>query len=280
MNYFLVVIFLVSFFSSSYLILESWSNRIYQNIEKQSKYLEKKLEKEFIKFSYKGIIFIFLLFILSSLSIFIFSHNSTYSFAYLSLIPLILFSILKLHSRIRRKKVIEQLPTLLDIIEGYLKAGFSFHHALNKSCKKLKSPIREELKVVEGNIQIGIPADEALRSIYERIGGDEALIIFITISNSIKHGSNVSEMISNVKFALLEKRKMEKKLRAQTSQGKLQGVVLSIVPILLVGCLNIAMPGYFTSLVSSSVGIVIIFTSITLLTLGWILIFLITRPRF
>ncbi|NIS77331.1 MAG: hypothetical protein GTO00_06885 [Deltaproteobacteria bacterium] len=87
------------------------------------------------------------------------------------------------------------------------------------------------------------------------------------------------EMVAKVKDSLLLKQKAEKKMQAQTAQGKLQGVVLTLMPLALVFALEAVLPGYFNALLSNQAGRLILAAVFVLLLAGWLLILRIVKPE-
>ncbi len=86
-------------------------------------------------------------------------------------------------------------------------------------------------------------------------------------------------MIGKIKHSLMEKQRLEKKMRAQTSQGKLQGIVLTLIPLILLFSLNAVMPGYLHALTSIPVGRFIVVIISVMLILGWAMIYKIIKPE-
>ncbi len=279
MRAFLIILYSLSLAAAIYLLLEKWGGAVLERAKRESRTVQVKLEREFIRVSRKNV-FGFCAALLAFIG---FVLLTTRYVAIIAASPLIAAGAFQLifciYSRRRKKRILHQVPFFLDLVESHTKAGVSFQQALQEITGKVKSPLKEEIEIIRGNINIGLPLPDALRSLYERAPAEETLITYLSISNCLKNGANMREMVAKVKDSLLLKQKAEKKMKAQTAQGKLQGVVLTIMPLALVFALDAVQPGYFNFLLSNQAGRLILAAVFVLLLAGWLLILRIVKPE-
>jgi tight adherence protein B len=275
----LLILFFGSFASISFSMLEIFGEYLLRGLHSKSRSFQKKLEREFIKITSR-IMVIIITGVIAVTTTFFFLTDMKFSIFILP--PILTIGLLltfKVYVYKRNRKVLHQLPSFLDLTETYSKAGITFSQSLHEITEKVKSPMREEIKIITGNLNIGLSLEESLKSLYERIPAEETLITYLAIINCINNGANIGEMIGKIKHSLMEKQRLEQKMRAQTSQGKLQGIVLTLIPLILLFSLNAVMPGYLHALTSIPVGRFIVVIISVMLILGWAMIYKIIKPE-
>jgi len=145
--------------------------------------------------------------------------------------------------------------------------------------ERIKGPLGDELKVITGNMEIGLSPGEAILSLYERIPCEETMILTLSFSTILERGGDIVGMTKEVRNAITLKRKGEEKMRTLTAQGRLQGIALSLIPPLLFIAMNFVMPGYLAAITGTFTGKVILMIAFSLLFCGWGMIFFITRRK-
>jgi tight adherence protein B len=275
----LLIVYFASFGAAAYVLFDTWGDALLERMKSRSRNVHKKLEREFISVSKKRIIVTCAIVTFLTAAIFLAMKNG----AIVIVFPIMCLGAFQasfhVYSHRRRKNIVSQISFFLDLLESHIKAGVSFPQALKEITGKVKNPLKEEIEIITGNISIGMPLEDALRSLYERTPSEETLITCLSISTCLGNGANMSEMVAKVQHSLVEKQRAEKKMRAQTSQGKLQGIILTSVPLFLVLALNTIMPGYFHNLISAPAGKLILAMVGVLLSIGWMMIIRIIKPE-
>jgi len=137
---------------------------------------------------------------------------------------------------IRRRRVqrfMEQLPDALHSLASTLRSGVNLPKGLEQLASWQPAPLSEELRMVLSEYQIGRDLGEALDSMHSRIDRAEIdlLIGAITISRSV--GGNLADTLESLAETLSEKQTIEGKIHALTAMGRMQGWVVSAVPLLM-----------------------------------------------
>ena len=124
-----------------------------------------------------------------------------------------------------------QLADALVAIAGAMRSGFTFRQAMTEVAANAHAPLGQEFKVFTREMQLGTPLDEALDHLAERVGSTE-LDLFVSASQiALKVGGNVAEMFDKLAGTLRERFRLEGRIRTLTAQGKLQGVIIGLMPI-------------------------------------------------
>ncbi|CAG4893473.1 type II secretion system F family protein [Paraburkholderia saeva] len=172
-------------------------------------------------------------------------------------LPLALMLPKKVVARMRAKRIValeKQLPDALLMLAGALRAGASFPVALESVVHESTPPIAEEFDLLMREIRLGIDLDVAMRNVEKRIPVPDFMMVTAAITIAREVGGNLAEALESVARTLREKLQMEGKIRALTSQGRMQGIVMTCLPLLLMLVLRFIEPVAMAPLFSEPVG--------------------------
>ena len=173
-------------------------------------------------------------------------------------LPRATFSILE---KQRRRAIVLALPDALLQLSGALRAGSTFNASLEALVSEHGGAIAQELSLVLREQRLGIRLDESLENLGERVKSEEIDIVITAILIAQDVGGNLAEVLTRVAETLRSKITMEQRIDSLTSQGVMQGYVVTALPSLIVIAL----------LVFENEAIMPLFTSL----LGWIFLVLI-----
>ncbi len=157
--------------------------------------------------------------------------------------------------RARRIRTLErQLPDMLLMIAGALRAGASFPIALESGVQESAPPISQEFDLLLREIRLGIDLDVAMRNIEKRIPVPDFMMVTAAVTISREVGGNLAEALESVASTLRGKLQMEGKIRALTSQGRMQGIVMTCLPLFVMMVLRMLEPAAMAPLFTSPVG--------------------------
>jgi tight adherence protein B len=137
----------------------------------------------------------------------------------------------------RKYKFQEQLPDTMTMVASSLRAGASLQMAFEVIVQEQPPPISQELGLVVREQKLGVALEESLNAMGKRIELEDFSLVVSAIVIAKDVGGNLSEILDRLANTLRAKAVMEGKIRALTSQGKLQGIVVGLLPIFLAGVL-------------------------------------------
>jgi tight adherence protein B len=174
----------------------------------------------------------------------------------LSLVGVILPTYLIRYYRRRRIRRFEgQLVDALDQMAAALRAGLSLQQAMDNVGKEADPPLGQELGLTFRELKLGVPMDEALNNLSARVSSDDLRLV-TTASNICRQlGGNMAEMFETIAQTVRERFRLEGRIRALTAQGKLQGWVVSSMPIILGLVLNWMRPDLMQPMLHSWFGV-------------------------
>jgi len=149
-------------------------------------------------------------------------------------VPRLLFAFFK-HRRMRTLR--NQLPDAIMLVSGGLRAGASLPGALTQMVAESQAPISQEFELFLREQRIGVSFDEALDSFEKRIPVEEIALLSSALRVARETGGNLAEALERLASTLREKLTIEGKIRALTAQGKLQGIVVGLLPLALMAVL-------------------------------------------
>ncbi len=142
-----------------------------------------------------------------------------------------------LHRR-RLDKMEQQLPDALMMLAGGMKAGVSMTQAIQQLVLEAQPPISQEFDLMLREQRLGVPLDEALDNLNGRVPLQSVTLTVSAMRIAGETGGQLAETLERAAQTLRSKLAMEGKIRALTSQGKLQAIVVGALPVFLILVLN------------------------------------------
>ncbi len=172
----------------------------------------------------------------------------------------------------RLKKIEQQLPDALMMISGSLKAGASLSSAIDNLIRESPAPISQEFGLMLRERKLGVDLDTALSHLEQRIPLEDFSLSISAIRISREVGGNLAETLESLAETIRKKLTMEGKIESLTAQGKLQGIVMSSLPVLLVGVLMKVEPAAMGMLFTTKLGWAVLLLIIAMQLLGFLAI--------
>lgn len=133
--------------------------------------------------------------------------------------------------RRRRARFGEQLPDVLMLVAGALRAGASLPLALRQVAAETRPPAGQEFELILREQRLGASLDQALGSLERRMGGDELRLFTAAIRIAGESGGNLAETLERLADAIRKRLAIEGKIDALTAQGRLQGWIMALLPV-------------------------------------------------
>jgi tight adherence protein B len=179
--------------------------------------------------------------------------------------------------RTRMRKFSEQLPDALDLLRAALQAGHSFVTALYVVADEFPDPIAEELRTVAEEIRLGMPTRDALYRLRNRVDDANVPILVVGIMVAQDIGGNLAEVLDNICHTIRERFKILRDVQVMTAQGRLSGMVLTALPVLVGLFMYFLNPFYFKPMLETQTGNYMIGYALLSLVAGHIVIQRIVR---
>jgi len=136
----------------------------------------------------------------------------------------------------------EQLPANLQVLASALRAGHSFSGALSVMVDNADEPSQRELRRAVNDEQLGVPADEALRRVAERMTNRDLQQVALLSELQRTAGGNAAEVLDTVVETIRERADIRRLMRTLTAQGRMARWILTGIPIVVAAFLTLVQP--------------------------------------
>ncbi|MEW6094937.1 MAG: type II secretion system F family protein [bacterium] len=185
------------------------------------------------------------------------------------LIPHIFLHHLK---RKRLSAFTKQLSNTISLISNSLKAGYSFLQSLDMVAKETFPPMSVEVSRVLREDNLGVPLEKALHNLTNRVESEDLDLVVTAVLIQKQIGGNLAEILDRVAHTIRERIRIKGEIKTLTAQGRLSGLIISLLPIILGLILSILQPDIYKLLITEPIGWVMIGIGITMQTIGILII--------
>ena len=144
------------------------------------------------------------------------------------LLPTMVFNII---AQRRRSKMEDQFPVSLDIFVRALRAGHPVAAAIDLLTKEMKDPIGSEFGLVADEVSYGMELTESLDAMADRWDLEDIRMFVVSLSVQTETGGNLAEILENLADVIRARASLYRKVRALSSEGRMTGWMLSILPV-------------------------------------------------
>lgn len=188
----------------------------------------------------------------------------------------IVFAAPRVLQRVWRRRYVrrigEQLPDAMSMLAGAVRAGAALAQALDQLAMRVGPPLGHELSLVMRRHRLGMRFEEALHDFVRRVPLPEVQLLVTALTLTLQVGGSLAGALDRLTDTLRRKHVVEAKLRALTSQGRLQAVIVTALPLALMLALTALDPASMRPLYSTLGGWMVLGGIALLETTGWLLI--------
>jgi tight adherence protein B len=157
----------------------------------------------------------------------------------------------------RRNRFAEQLPDALQVIASALRSGHSFASALAVVVESASEPMKSEMQRVVADEQLGIPMEQSLRVVAERMASRDVEQLALVSELQREAGGNAAEVVDRVAETVRERFDLKRLIATLTTQGRMSRWIVSALPIAIILILQVENPHYLHPLLESTGGKVV-----------------------
>ncbi len=191
-------------------------------------------------------------------------------------VAVLLFPIPRLILRHLRKRRLQrfnaQLEDVLGEISSALKAGFSINQALEEIAGQNRPPISVEFRLLTQEIQLGVPLEQAMENMNRRLNSEDFELVATAIITARQTGGELTGTLERLASLIRERMRINNKLRAMTAMGRLQAILISLMPAVLLIGMYFLNPALVVGMFESPLGIVAVVVAVLLQIAGFFVI--------
>ncbi len=156
--------------------------------------------------------------------------------------------------RRRLRMFAKQLPDALELMARALRAGHSLSAGFNLVSEEMSEPISVEFNRVHEEQNLGIPLDEALQGITERVPNLDLRFFATAVILQRQTGGDLAEILDKIGRLIRERFQIWGQVQALTGEGRLSGIVLLALPPMLFLAVWYLNPDYVMVLFTDPMG--------------------------
>lgn len=145
----------------------------------------------------------------------------------------------------RMKKLSAQLPDALDLMARGLRVGHPINVTLRRVAQDMPDPIGSEFGIIEDRIRHSVDLVTAFGEFADRVDRED--VHYLSVCVGIQHGTggNLGRVLQVLSRVIRDKATMQKKIHAISSEGRLSGMILTMMPFLIAGTIYSSTPSFF-----------------------------------
>jgi tight adherence protein B len=149
-----------------------------------------------------------------------------------ALAPLVL-----VHVRVKahREKLLRQLAPAFELMARVLRAGSSVPQALQSITDAFEDPIASEFAHCQHQLDLGLRPEVIYQEMARRSGIVEMRIFVMAMVIQRQTGGNLSEVLERLAALIRSRLRLRQQVRTLTAEGRMQGWVLSVLPLFVFG---------------------------------------------
>jgi tight adherence protein B len=168
-----------------------------------------------------------------------------------------------------RGRVERQAAAAVSLLTAGLRSGYSVPQALQLVARESPEPTASRFTTAMREVELGLSFDEAFARIAEQTRVTDYHLVSVLISVQREAGGNLARALDRVGDLLSERQELREQISAVTSQQRLSGLVLSIMPFALLVVLALINPGFPERVLLTLTGQLLLGAVLVLLALNW-----------
>jgi len=154
----------------------------------------------------------------------------------------------------RKNRFNAQITDGLMILSSCLKGGLSLLQSIEALVEELPAPISQEFGLILRENKMGIALEESFENLNRRMPSDELNLLTTAILVARETGGDITQLFSRLIGTIRAKIKINDQIKTLSMQGKIQGVVMSMLPVVFAVMVVSFQPNYFDIMLSSPLG--------------------------
>ena len=144
----------------------------------------------------------------------------------------------------RFQKFRENFPDVLDSLARALRAGYPLSASMDMIAAETVAPVSGEIRKTSAEANLGMGWNRALENLGMRMPLLEVHLFTSAVQLHARTGGRLSEVLSGLAENMRESIALQGEVRALAAHGKLTGMILTILPVVIAVMMMFVSPGY------------------------------------
>lgn len=171
-----------------------------------------------------------------------------------------------------RQRVESDVPQVAAGIADAISGGGSLRTALLGAGTALEGPSAVELARVRADLELGLPAREALAGLVGRVRSDRVEALVVAILSQERAGGDLADLLRRHAAAATQRQRAEQEARSATAQARLTGGMVVAMPLFMGLMVELISPGFTHSIVASPAAVTLLLVAGALQVAGFLAI--------
>ncbi len=168
----------------------------------------------------------------------------------------------------RFQKFSENFPDVLDSLSRALRAGYPLSASMDMIAAETVAPVSTEMRRTSAEANLGVGWNRALENLGQRVPLLEVNLFISAVELHSRTGGKLSDVMSQLAENMRESISLQGEIRSLAAHGKLTGLILTILPIVIALMMMYVSPGYMEVLYNHPYGKNLITAAIVCLILA------------
>ncbi len=178
-------------------------------------------------------------------------------------------AVLNFKIRKRQKAFLRQLPDMLTLLAGTLKAGYSIGQGFESVSTEVEDPMGRELRRVVTETRLGRSLEESLDAVAERMDSDDFSWAVMAIRIQREVGGNLAELLMTVADTMTQRERLRREVSTLTAEGKMSAIIIGALPPVLAAVMFVMNPAYIGELFSPGLGYALLAGALVMMVIGF-----------
>jgi tight adherence protein B len=167
----------------------------------------------------------------------------------------------------------------LDFLSRSMRAGHGFSIALEMLAADSPDPLGSAFRRISNDLQLGSTLDVALGRLLVLIPLVDVRFFVSSVLLQQETGGNLGEILSKLAFIIRERFRLKGQVKAASAHGRITGLVLVLMPVVVTLLMMISSPQYLADLAADKVGRLMIYGAAVGQVIGYLVIKKITNIK-
>jgi len=164
------------------------------------------------------------------------------------------YVILRQMAKRLQQKFSDEFASAVDVIIRGVRSGLPVNSCFKIVSQEGPDAVRGQFRKLFNDLDLGVPLIAAMERFAERIDLPEVKFFTIVISVQSTTGGNLSSALENLSNLLRERKQLNGKIKALSSEAKTSSWIIGALPVLVLGIVQIVSPQYSSVLFVSTTG--------------------------
>lgn len=154
----------------------------------------------------------------------------------------------------RQKKFTREFANAIDTIVRSVRSGLPTTEALKIVAREMPEPVAGEFNKLVESLRVGVTMEQALKRMHDSVPTSEVSFFGIVMSIQQKSGGSLSEALTNLSSVLRDRKRLQGKIKAMSSEAKASAMIIGALPIVVMGLVYLTTPDYIKLLFTERMG--------------------------